>query len=165
MDTLELEELEYSVLEAEEEDGEIPNYTHGELQTELLWLLRSVLNPNYKALSPITFQGLYRKFTPDVVVYTKRTKPHDKTSREYRIEQTAPLLAIEIISPDQTMFAMVQKCEEMLESGVEECWIVEPSNETITVCQSNMQFVRHRGESLEYRLCTRPLTVDEIFNV
>ena len=165
METLELEELDYIVHEAEEEDDEMPNYTHGELQTELLWLLRSILNSSYKALSPITFQGLYRKFTPDVVVYPKRTTPRDKTSREYRVEQTAPLLAVEIISPDQTMFDMILKCSEMLASGVEECWIVEPSNETITVCRKDTQFVRHRGEALEYRLCTQPLTVDEIFDV
>ncbi len=161
-----IEELEYSIIETEEEDDdEMPNYTHGELQWQIVHALFAVLLPEYKALPPITFQGLYRKFTPDVVVYPKRTTPHDKASREYRVEQTPPLLAIEIISPDQTMFAMVQKCSEMLESGVEECWIIEPANDTITVCRKDTQFVRHRGESLEYRLCTRSLTVDEIFDV
>ncbi len=39
------------------------------------------------------------------------------------------------------------------------------SGDTITVCRKDTQFVRHHGESLEYRLCTRPLTVDEIFDV
>jgi Uma2 family endonuclease len=164
MDTVELEE--FNILEVlEEEDDEMPNYRHGELQTELILLLRFVLRENYTSLSPITFQGMSRRYTPDVVVYPKRTTPHDKTSRDYRVEQTAPLLAVEIISPDQTMYDMVLKCSEMLASGVEECWIVEPANETVTVCRKDRQFVRHRGEVLEYALCTQPITVDEIFDI
>jgi len=165
METFELEEFDCLVHEAEEEDDEMPNFTHGELQTELILLLRSVLSEGYTALSPITFQGIARRYTPDVVVYPKRTTPRDKASREYRVEQTAPILAVEIISPDQTMFDMILKCSEMLASGVEECWIVEPSNETITVCRKDTQFVRHRGEVLEYALCTRSVTVDEIFDI
>ena len=140
-------------------------FTHAEIQKQVVMQFRESLQTGFQALLPVTFQGQQTCYTPDVVVYPKRTTPRDKARREYRVEQAAPLLAIEIISPDQTMFAMVQKCEEMLESGVEECWILEPANDTITVCRKDTQFVRHRGESLEYRLCTRPLTVDEIFDV
>jgi Uma2 family endonuclease len=151
--------------ELAQEEDEMPNLVHGELQTELIVTLRSALDKGYRTYAPISFQGMTKRYTPDVVVYPKRTAPRDKASLEYRVEQTPPLLAVEIISPAQTMYDMILKCAEMLESGVEECWIIEPSNETITVCRKDVQFVRHRGEMLEYALCTRVLSVDEIFDV
>jgi Uma2 family endonuclease len=147
------------------EHDEILTFTHASIQSQVLHSLSTSLQTGFSVLLPVTFQGHGTCYTPDVVVYPKRTTPRDKASREYRVEQAPPLLAVEIISPDQTMFSMVQKCSEMLESSVEECWIIEPANETITVCRKDTQFVRHRGEVLECSLCTRPLTVDEIFDI
>jgi Uma2 family endonuclease len=162
METLELEELDYLVHESEEEDDEMPSFTHGQIQLRLLNTLNSALEQKYEAYPPITFQGAKRRYTPDVAIFPKRVNTRQKT---YLVEKMPPLLAIEIISPGQTMMEMVFKCAEMLESGVKECWIAEPANDTVTVCREDTQFVRHRGESLEYSLCTRVLTVDEIFDV
>jgi Uma2 family endonuclease len=162
METLELEEIDYIVHEFEEEDDEMPSFTHGQIQLRLLNTLNSTLEQRYEAYPPITFQGAKRRYTPDVVIFPKRVNSRQKT---YLVEKMPPLLAIESISPGQTMLEMVFKCAEMLESGVEECWIAEPANDTITVCRTDAQFVRHRGEVLEYALCTRSLTVDEIFDV
>ncbi len=156
-----LEEVDIAY-ETEEEEDEMPSFTHGQLQLRLLNTLNSLLEERYEAYPPITFQGAKRRYTPDVAIFPKRGYVRQKT---YLVEKIPPIFAVEIISPGQTMMEMVFKCEEMLESGVEECWIIEPANDTITVCRKDTQFVRHRGESLEYGLCTRPLTVDEIFDV
>ncbi|MFY7999576.1 MAG: hypothetical protein ACOVSW_13340 [Candidatus Kapaibacteriota bacterium] len=43
--------------------------------------------------------------------------------------------------------------------------MMKSSNETITVCRKDTQFVRHRGEVLEYSLCTRTISIDEIFDI
>ena len=154
-----------ALVEPDEEEDEMPNFTHGQLQTELIMLLRSALDKEYSAFAPITFQGAARRYTPDVVVYTKRGLARDKTDKNYTVEQTPPLLAVEIISPAQTMYNIILKCAEMLDSGVEECWIIEPANETITVCRAEAQFVRHRVEVIEYKLCKRSISVDELFDV
>lgn len=165
MKTLELEEIDYIVHEFEEEDEEMPSFTHGQIQLRLLNTLNGTLQQKYEAYPPITFQGAKRRYTPDVVIFPKRVNSRQKTYLVDLVEKMPPLLAIEIISPGQTMMEMVFKCAEMLESGVEECWIAEPANETITVCRKDTQFVRHRGEVLEYALCTQPITVDEIFDI
>lgn len=159
----EWEDDEITTIQADEEDDEMPNFNHGRLQIELIFLLRSLLQLGISAYPPITFQGATRRYLPDVVVYPKRTTPIlEETSA---IEPTAPILAVEIISPGQTMGEMIQKCRQMLTDGVQECWIIEPANETVTVCRPEQLFALHRGESLQHELFTRLLVVDEIFDV
>ena len=78
------------------------------------------------------------------------------------MELTPPIIAIEIISPRQTMGEMVKKCREMIASGVEECWIVEPANETVTVCRAGIVFALHRGEEFQHPLFMRTVAVFEV---
>jgi Uma2 family endonuclease len=150
------------LLSEDEEDDEIPNFAHGRLQTELLWILRTCLKPHVAAYSPITFRGKIRRYTPDVVVYPKRTVP---LAEEAILELTPPMLAVEIISPGQTMAEMVKKCREMITSGVEECWIIEPANESVTICRQGAMLVLHHGEEIHHTLLTRNINVDELFDV
>jgi Uma2 family endonuclease len=53
----------------------------------------------------------------------------------------------------------------MLASGVEECWIIEPANETVTVCRPGIIFALHKGEELQHEFLTRTIAVDEVFDV
>jgi Uma2 family endonuclease len=41
-----------------------------------------------------------------------------------------PLLAIEILSPDDTYAAITQRCNDYIRMGVRTLWIVDPSNRT-----------------------------------
>jgi Uma2 family endonuclease len=41
-----------------------------------------------------------------------------------------PILAIEILSPDDTYAAMTQRCNDFIRMGVQTLWIVDPSNRT-----------------------------------
>jgi Uma2 family endonuclease len=164
---LRLEEDEYDgytehIFEEDEEDDEMPNFVHGRLQFGLLQQCNSSLRENYMAYPPITFKGEAHRYTPDVVIYPRRTTP---LADEPVLERVPPIIAVEIISTGQTMSAMVKKCREMLANGVEECWILEPANETVTVCRAEHLFALHRGESIQQRLLTRPLSVDEMFDV
>jgi Uma2 family endonuclease len=162
---LEEDEALTALAESDDEEDEVPNFIHGEAQLQTINALNASLQQGLKAYPPISFQGIHRRYTPDVVVYPQRGAPREKASEAYRIEQTPPLLAMEIVSPAQTMYAMILKCAEMLDAGVEECWILEPSNETVTVCRKDTQFVRHRGAALSYAHCTQTLSVDALFDV
>lgn len=144
-----------------EEDDEMPTIIHGLLQLILINALTKILIAEIKAVPPITFRGLSQKYTPDVSVYETNVLSAFAT-----LEETAPppLWAIEIICPGQTIGQMVKKCQGMLESGVEECWIVEPANESITVCTKERRFVRHEGEVLTNRFLREPLKVEAIFH-
>ena len=45
----------------------------------------------------------------------------------------APDLAVEVVSPGDTVSELGRKVEEYMRAGVREVWIVEPSNRTVTV--------------------------------
>jgi len=159
-DVLEEDEREILTI-ADEDDDEMPTMIHGELQLMLLRLLMQCLKAEFRVLPPVTFQGVGRKFTPDVVVYPKDYRQVPESS----LVLEPPLLAVEIISPGQTMRDMVNKCQGMVASGVEECWIVEPANETVTVCTAERRFALHAGEMLTYHRLQTPLRVDDVFAV
>lgn len=154
-------ELEHIINTSEEDDDEMPTRIHGYLQFQILLLLRELLKTDYKASPPVTFKGLTQRYTPDVSVY--HTSPKSLFANT-AADELPPLVAIEIISPGQTIGDMVKKCEGMIASGVEECWIVEPANESITVCTKDRRFVRHEGEVLTNRFLREPLTVEAIFH-
>jgi Uma2 family endonuclease len=157
-----LEAPEYELFtyaELDEED-EMPTFTHSYLQFRVIALLKQYLESHLDAQLPITFQGKTRRFTPDAVVYPKRENP---LVEEYSVEQMPPLLAVEITSPGQTIREMVAKCREMLDAGVQECWIIEPANQTITVCRSEQMHALHAGEMLESIVFAGGILVDDIF--
>jgi Uma2 family endonuclease len=155
--------LDYELIDtSEEEEDEMPNIMHSLLQLAILELLRLSLFQDFKAVPPTTFQGLTRQYIPDVSVYDVSS-----VAAFIVLEETAPppFWAVEVISPGQTLRDMIKKCQGMIESGVEECWIVEPANESITVCTKERRFVRHEGEVLTNRFLREPLRVEDIFRV
>jgi Uma2 family endonuclease len=153
-------ELDHEIDTSKEEDDEMPTIIHGLLQLAFINIISKLLIHGVKAVPPITFRGVSQKYIPDVSIYEIRT-----LSSFAHSEETAPppLWAIEIISPGQTIRDMIKKCEGMIASGVEECWIVEPANESITICTKERRFVRHEGEVLTNRFMQEPLRVEAIF--
>ncbi len=155
-------ELEHEIsLAEEEEDDEMPTRMHGWLQRRLIKIFTAHLAENLEIFPPVTFKGITQRYTPDVSIYP--VIPPILFAETFA-DELPPLIAIEIISPGQTIGAMVKKCQGMLESGVEECWIVEPANESITVCTKERRFVRHEGEVLTNRFLREPLKVEDIFH-
>ncbi len=45
----------------------------------------------------------------------------------------APELAVEVLSPNETTRARTQKIEDYCRVGVDECWIVSPTDHTVEV--------------------------------
>lgn len=144
-----------------EEDDEMPTRMHSWLQRRFIELFVRYLVSGTEAFPPVTFKGLAQRYTPDISIYPTISTSH---FAESATEELPPLWAIEIISPGQTIRDMVKKCEGMIASGVEECWIVEPANESITVCTKERRFVRHEGEVLTNRFLREPLKVEAIFH-
>lgn len=51
----------------------------------------------------------------------------------------APDLAVEVISPSDTLYEVEEKIEEYLEAGVKLIWIVNPKKRTVTIYQPNIE--------------------------
>lgn len=51
----------------------------------------------------------------------------------------APDLAVEVVSPSDTLYEVEEKIEEYLEAGVKLVWIVNPKKRTVTIYQPNVE--------------------------
>lgn len=107
----------------------MPSLNHGHLQ----FLLSLAFGPHrdeYTVANELTLQLGNVRLTPDLCVFRKRkiTFAHDTT----RVSEP-PLLAVEIVSPSQSTQEVADKIHEMLDAGVESCWLVQPAMQTITV--------------------------------
>jgi Uma2 family endonuclease len=74
---------------------------------------------------------------PDVAfVSRERIPPGDFPEKFW---PGAPDLAVEVLSPSDTLYGVEEKIEEYLEAGVKLVWIVNPKKRTITIYQPNIE--------------------------
>ncbi|OAD24105.1 hypothetical protein THIOM_000044 [Candidatus Thiomargarita nelsonii] len=71
------------------------------------------------------------KLIPDICLYPKGHLK--KRGRDVRKVPDIPLLAIEVISPDQGSDEILAKFEAYFTLGVKSCWLVEPSVEVVHI--------------------------------
>lgn len=75
-----------------------------------------------------------KPFVPDISVYRRL---HADPLRDEVKGTEPPLLAVEILSPTQPLDDLIQKANAYLEAGVQSCWLVQPSLQTITLFLPN----------------------------
>lgn len=110
-------------------DKPLPSRNHGFIQAVVTGeLLR--YRGEYTSFSELTLQLDDLRVTPDLCVYPKMRMNFQED--EVRMTEP-PLLAVEIESPTQSTQDVVDKINDMLEAGVESCWLVQPATETITI--------------------------------
>ena len=102
----------------------MPNLTHGAIQANLVFELKTALRTQYRIASEVALATQPDGSTPDVVLYPLMPlgfgdEPAKRTD--------APLLCIEIQSPSQSLEEMVEKTTVYFQFGVQSCWIVAPA--------------------------------------
>jgi len=123
-------ETQETLSDYERERGKpMPSKLHSVVQTNLTVLL-AAYRPEYTVFSELTLRLDGSDVTPDLCVYREMTV--DFTHDEVRITEP-PLLAIEIASPTQGIQALIEKARNLLQHGVQSCWLVQPQLKTITV--------------------------------
>ena len=106
----------------------MPNFLHGEMQFELAFRFRQLRDSHRlfgcsetrMRLAP----DLYR--IPDIAVFAD-SKPDEP------VPSRPPLVAIEIVSPDDRYSEMLEKLEEYQAWGVAHIWVVDPHRRTLAV--------------------------------
>jgi Uma2 family endonuclease len=119
-------------VDGEIEERNLGEFDHADLQTQILFLLRSkqidwsirVVGENRVQVSSTRFR------IPDVCVIAAGL-PREKIIR------TPPLLCVEVLSPRDTLKAMRKRCQDYLDMGVPEVWIFNPETRTAHVCNSS----------------------------
>lgn len=122
----------YEIVEGRPVMSPGPGYSHQSLVVELLVLLRSACPPGYVVL-PAPFDWVLWELPtlqvrePDLLVIPR---PADRRIR--RIE-TAPLLAVEILSPASVEIDLFIKRREYARAGLQHYWVVDPDGPGVAI--------------------------------
>jgi Uma2 family endonuclease len=129
---------------------------HSDLQRQLILLLANAkeirVNPELRVqVTPNRFR------VPDICVMLADA-PREQVVR------SAPLLCIEILSPEDTLSRMVERVHDFLNMGVRQVWIFDPRLRSAMVCEG-VAMVEHTAGQLT--LPGTQVTVDlaEVFRV
>ncbi|MFN8487935.1 MAG: Uma2 family endonuclease [Caldilineaceae bacterium] len=97
---------------------------------------------------------------PDVCLYPKRSLSRPKDILKMK---EMPLLAVEILSPKQGTYDILEKFRLYFALGIQSCWLIEPALGTVTVYASPNEWQTFiQGDVMDARLGIR-LPVSEIF--
>jgi Uma2 family endonuclease len=128
--------LSFPELDREYRDGEIverslPTYLHGKTQGILIAIFIALRSksvfPSVETRMKIR-TGLY--LVPDVAVFYPDEPPD--------LPEDPPLIAIEVISPDDRMGAAREKLEEYRAWGVRHVWLVDPYSKRMYTCDEKL---------------------------
>ena len=161
--------LDETLEEATAEEIEIGSFNHGYVQMRIGSLFEQT--GKYTPISELTLDvrnidlsqfdlRTKTEIKPDISLYPKRglSRPQDIL----RMDEM-PLLAVEIVSPKQGLYDLIEKTKVYFELGVQSCWLVEPTLSTITVYGSiDQQETFTKGEIRDPALVVT-LTIEDIF--
>lgn len=108
-----------------------PKRTHCSLQVDFAAEIRAFARPRrlgrvYTELR-CTFGG--RSLVPDLSYFRRGSMPHDADGRQVEDVFAPPDLAIEIISPGQTVKNLTARLHWCLANGVQLAWLIQPRKE------------------------------------
>ncbi len=143
-----------------ERNKPLPSRNHGYVQFLLSGTLHAYRD-QYTIASEVTLKLDTLQVTPDLCVYPKM----EVNFQEDVVRMTEPpLLAVEILSPSQSTQDVVDKINDMLDAGVQSCWLVQPATETVSIFMSG-----EKPATVSTGTITDPATdieveIDEIFD-
>jgi Uma2 family endonuclease len=145
-------------------DGEIQERNlgerdHGDLQTRIAFLLCLPQNAGHvHVITELRVQVKADRFrVPDVCVLARHA-PREQVVR------TAPLLCVEVLSPEDTFQRMRDRVRDFLDMGVRAVWIVDPATRTVCV-YDRQSIVEHTKGALTVPETSVVLALADIFSV
>ncbi len=113
----------------EEERGKpMPSFNHAIIQINLA--VQLVKHLKFRVASELTLELDGEQITPDLSLY-----PREPINLRHNMVRRTdpPLITVEILSPTQGTFPIMEKVERYLKAGVKTCWVVSPPARTITI--------------------------------
>lgn len=104
-----------------------PRYKRSRVQANLIGLLLAC-RERYDILPELDIELNGKPFVPDICVYPKGQPDWFGEEEPFR---APPLLAIEIISPSQSIEQLLSRANEYLSAGANAVWIVVPALQTL----------------------------------
>ena len=110
---------------------------HGDISSNIQWYLYSHVRENQLGrvyTSDTGFQIGDRVLMPDIAFVSSARLPDDRR----RAFSIPPDLAVEVISPTDAQFRVVEKALIYLSAGTRLVWVIEPVAKTVTVYRSEI---------------------------
>jgi Uma2 family endonuclease len=101
-----------------------------------------------------------KRMVPDLCVYRRQD---EASVRNLTWVTTPPLIAVEIISPSQTIEEMTAKIEMLLAAGVPSVWLLIPFARVITIYQKSAPLLSATTGLLTDPVSGITVNVDEVF--
>jgi len=112
-----------------------PTMVHGEISSNIVILLGNHIRQHqlgriYTAETKFQIGESGRK--PDVAFVSQERLPENR----HQASPIPPDLAIEVVSPTDTVYNVLEKVLEYLDAGTQMVWVIEPIIKTVTVYRS-----------------------------
>ncbi|MFN8493316.1 MAG: Uma2 family endonuclease [Caldilineaceae bacterium] len=153
----------------EEESVDVGSYKHSSAQANLTFLLKRL--GQYAVLTDLSLDiskadisqfdiSTKEEIKPDVCIYLKRQR---NLQNDILRMTEMPLLAIEVLSPKQGVYDILEKFKLYFALGVQSCWLVIPSTRTVFVYSAPDRFVTFGTGEVIDELLGIQLPIEEIF--
>lgn len=122
------------------EERNLGEWDHSQLQSALLTFLRNRARDwSVHVVAECRLQVKPGRFrVPDILVIPRSEKPD-------RIVRAAPLLCIEILSPDDTFKRIMYRVDDYIEMGVKDIWVLDPdTGRVFTVANGERRWTEMR---------------------
>ncbi|MEM7124853.1 MAG: Uma2 family endonuclease [Chloroflexota bacterium] len=129
------------LVDEEEEFDDRGSYNHSLVQGNLTHLIK--LHSDYSALVEVSldtsdldksqFPNIKNELIPDVCAYPRRPV----AVRDILVMKEMPKFVIEVISPRQGSFSIIEKFQAYFAMGIKSCWLVDPVTTVISVYYPN----------------------------
>jgi Uma2 family endonuclease len=112
-----------------------------------------------------TFAGA--SLVPDIAVYRWERIPRDPDGRVANKFLDQPDIAIEIVSPSQSVTSLIRRCPRYLERGVPISLILDPDDESVILLKGGLARVLHGDDRIDLSelLPEFELTVRQVFSI
>jgi len=142
------------------EERNLGEYDHSDLQGILVTIFRTHQKQwGLKALPELRLQTSATRFrVPDVTVL-------DVSKTRTAIIREAPMLCIEILSPEDRWSRVQLRVQEYLSMGVPEVWAVDAELRKVTVLRKNGMQSEHASEILKLPNTGAEIDLAEVFAV
>ncbi len=136
----------------------IPGKNHAIVQSNLVAAFAQ--HRDFRTMSELNLELGGWRVVPDLCVFPRTSNNFDE---DIAWVTTAPLLAVEIFSPSQTLEEMTSKVSRLLAAGVASVWFVIPSVRVISVYQKGAPLLSATAGVLTDPVTGISVNVDEIF--
>lgn len=145
-----------------------PKGHHSALQAELIDRLNRSGRPRKLARAFPELRTTFGRASrvPDIAVYRWERIPRDEKGRIANDFFEPPDLAVEIVSPEQSVNALVRRCLWFVANGVQVALLVDPADESVLAFRRDRQTeVWHGADRIELSefLPDFELTVEQLF--